>query len=251
MKMVYGIQVAVVVGFGLLASQVSAEAWQESGLSAALQVETRSDADKSRDAARTPAEVISFLGVAPGMTVLDLMASSGYYTEVLSIAVGDNGKVYAQNPQWMLEFMKGVVDRALAERLQDGRLANVERIDGDLDQVGLPAESVDAAFSALNFHDVYYDYGEAAAMLLLEQVYAVLKPGAGFLLIDHAGKAGLDNKALHRIPEDDVRKLVLQAGFTIEAEGDMLSHPTDDMTQMVFAKDLRGKTDRFVLRLRK
>jgi predicted methyltransferase len=82
-------------------------------------------------------------------------------------------------------------------------------------------------------------------------VHAALKPGATFVLIDHAGNAGLDNKALHRIPEADVLALVLLAGFTIDAAPDLLANPADDHTQMVFAKGLRGKTDRFVLRLQK
>jgi predicted methyltransferase len=230
---------------------VAAESWQAVDLQQALQVESRSAADQARDAGRKPAQVIELLAVAPGMTVLDVMAASGYYTEVLSIAVGPDGTVYAQNPQWMLEFMKGVVDKALSQRLIDDRLPNVVRVDGDLEQFGIADNSIDGAISALNFHDVYNDYGPDAALTLLQQVYAALKPGAAFVLIDHAGNPGLDNKALHRIPESDVRELALDAGFTIDVAPTWLSNPADDRTQMVFAKGLRGNTDRFVLHLRK
>ena len=222
-----------------------------SELHEALQVESRSDADKARDAARKPAEVMNFLGVEPGMTVLDLIGGDGYYTEVISIAVGPEGSVYAQNPQWMLEFMNGIDDRSLSERLNNDRLPNVVRVDGDLASIALPPESVDAAFSALKFHHVYYDYGYGAALALLQQVYAALKPGAVFVLIDHAGNSGLDNKALHRIPEADLQAVVMAAGFSIEAESELLAHPEDDRSQVVFAKGLRGNTDRFVLRLQK
>ena len=238
----------IVLGCAPLLASAS---WQVSELHEALQVESRSDADKARDTARKPAQIMSFLGVEPGMTVLDLMGGGGYYTEVISIAVGPEGSVYAQNPQWMLEFMNGIDDRSLSERLNNDRLPNVVRVDGDLASIALPPESVDAAFSALNFHDVYYDYGYDAALALLQQVYAALKPGAAFVLIDHAGNSGLDNNALHRIPEADLRAVVMAAGFSIEAESELLAHPEDDRSQVAFAKGLRGNTDRFVLRLQK
>ena len=53
----------------------------------------RSDEDKARDEARKPAEVLEFLGLKPGDTVVDIWASGGWYTEVLSNAVGDEGHV--------------------------------------------------------------------------------------------------------------------------------------------------------------
>ena len=59
---------------------------------------SRSDEDKARDAGGKPAQVIGFLGITDGMTVIDLVASSDYYTEVLSYAVGPTGTVYAQKP---------------------------------------------------------------------------------------------------------------------------------------------------------
>jgi len=230
---------------------VAAEVLTAAEVTELLQSDARSESDKVRDAGRKPARIVEFMGVAPGMTVLDLMAGSGYYTEVFSLTVGSEGRVYAQNPPWMLEFMKGVVDRAITERLADNRLANVTRLDGELNMVGIAPESVDAAFSALNFHDVYYDAGEAAALELLQQLHGQLKPGGAFLLIDHAGNDGQDNKALHRIPEDIVLRLAVEAGFTIEAEGAMLRNAEDDRSKMVFAKGLRGNTDRFALLLRK
>ena len=56
-------------------------------LAVALASEDRAAADRARDAGRKPAEVVAFLGIGPGMTVMDLIAAGGYYTEVLSLAV--------------------------------------------------------------------------------------------------------------------------------------------------------------------
>ena len=53
----------------------------------------RPEADKARDAGRRPAHVLDFLGIEDGMTVIDLVAAAGYYTEVLSHPVGPNGRV--------------------------------------------------------------------------------------------------------------------------------------------------------------
>ena len=66
-------------------------------LAAALASANRPAEDKARDADRKPAELMQFFGVKPGMTTVDIIALGGYITEVLSVAVGSNGKVYAQN----------------------------------------------------------------------------------------------------------------------------------------------------------
>ena len=53
--------------------------------------------DRTRDSIRKAPEVLQFMGVKQGDTVLDVIAMGGWYTEVLSYAVGDNGKVYMHN----------------------------------------------------------------------------------------------------------------------------------------------------------
>jgi predicted methyltransferase len=211
----------------------------------------RSAADKARDSARKPAEVVAFAGLTPGMTIVDVMAASGWYTEVLALATGPDGTVYAQNPAFILEFRDGANDKALSARLADNRLPNVERVDVALADADIAVNSVDIVLTALNFHDTYYMAGENAAAALLSNIYALLKPGGALILIDHDGQPDADNAKLHRIPEQIALDMALAAGFTLEAEGDMLKHPEDDGTEMVFMKNIRGKTDRFVLKLRK
>jgi len=238
----------------LLVSANVLAGWDADGLAAALDASSRPDSDRARDVGRHPAEIVAFMGVAEGDTVIDLMAGSGYYTEVFSVAVGANGQVYAQNPQWMLEFMKGVVDRAMTDRLADNRLPNVRRVDGDPAAGGIATGSVDAAFTALNLHDVYYDYGEEATLKMLAEVHSLLKPGGHLLVIDHNGPGSLDDtslKQLHRMPEAEMRALLAKSDFTLVADSDLLRNSGDDMTKMVFAKGVRGATDRYVLLLEK
>ena len=63
------------------------------GLRALLGSENRAESDRVRDEGRRPADVIEFLEIDQGMHVIDVIAAGGYYTEVLSLAVGDDGRV--------------------------------------------------------------------------------------------------------------------------------------------------------------
>ena len=235
----------------LLAGAAATADHHEAGaLAAALMTSARPEADRVRDAARKPADVLTFLGIDKGMTVMDVIAAGGYYTEVLSIAVGPEGTVYSQNPAVVLQFRDGANDRALTARLADDRLPNVIRWDRETDDLGLPENTLDAAITALNFHDLYNSNPEVA-LGMLETVRAVLKPGGVFGIIDHVGDPGADNAALHRIEKSRALDAAREAGFEIAAESDLLANPADDHTQMVFAPDIRGKTDRFLLKLRK
>lgn len=218
-------------------------------LAAALQNPDRAEADKVRDAGRKPAEVIGFLGFGEGTVVIDFMASSGYYTEVLSYAVGATGTVYSQNTAGGLAFRDGAADKALTERLANNRLANVIRLDNEIDGIELDPGTLDAAFTALNFHDIHNanpEYGVA----FLKVARALLKPGGILGVVDHAGVAGADNSALHRVDVESVRKAAVEAGFEIVAESDILANPDDDGTGTVFGAEMRGNTNRFLLKLR-
>lgn len=214
----------------------------------AIDAPQRSSEDKARDADRKPAEVLAFLDLQPGMTVLDVMASGGWYTEVLSYAVGSKGKVYAHNTPAFLQFRDGAYDKALNKRLADGRLNNVTRINKDFHELGLENE-VDLAISALNFHDIY-NRSEDAALEMLQGIKKALKPGGVLGLIDHNGKPDADNAKLHRMTKSDAIAVARKAGFEV-SQSDLLANPADDHTQGVFAPGMRGKTDRFFLKLTK
>ena len=64
---------------------------------AALATPGRLDSDREQDSGRKPAEVLEFFGVQPGMSVLDLYAGAGYFTELLAAVVGPAGRVVAHN----------------------------------------------------------------------------------------------------------------------------------------------------------
>ena len=233
------------------AAEPAAPAAAPADLGSKLAGDARFEGDSARDAGRKPVEVLAFLGIGPGMAVIDLMAAGGWYTEVLSNAVGEDGSVVAQNPEWILAFRERSNDKSLDARMADRRLPNVTRMDIEYADLGPDTGSYDAAISALNIHDAYYLVSPEAAAEFLAAVYSVLKPGGVLGIIDHAGNPDGDNKSLHRIDKALAIEMVTAAGFIVDGDSDLLANPDDDHTQGVFAEGLRGHTDRFLLKLRK
>lgn len=204
----------------------------------------RPQADKDRDASRQAPAVLAFLGLEEGMTVLDLVASAGWYTEVLSYAVGDSGHVYMQNQDPLPSFLERQVD-TINDKL--ARLDNVEHWQSPITDI--PAGSVDFALTALNFHDIHNPNPEAAQGFLA-MVASALRPGGVLGVIDHEGSPGADNVALHRISHDDLVAALTQSGdFAVVESSDVLDNPDDDHTLGPFDPSLGRNTDRIVLKL--
>ncbi len=205
--------------------------------------------DLRYDAARKPVEMIQFLGIGPGMTVLDAVAGGGYYTEVLAAAVGPDGKVVTQNPKFILDLCEGN-ERALSDRLSGNRLPNVERRDISLESVG-PDNEADAALLILTLHGFNNMEGEKGVLRNLAALLRVLKPGGVLGIIDHVGIAGTDYKPLYRIDPAVAEQMIMTAGFDIEARSDLLANPGDDHTAIVLDPSVKDNTDRFLIRARK
>jgi predicted methyltransferase len=231
---------------GALSSIANAQDEQTTRMKAALASPDRPQAEKDRDAARKPIETIKFAGIKTGQTVLEVIAVGGWFTEVLSAAVGPTGKVYAQNPN----FFTSRPGFAEAEKARDDRLKNVTPVHGDLPDASVTGKA-DVALTALNLHDIYNSQGEAGAVALCKGVYDSLKPGGTFIVIDHVGIAGQDNAKFHRIQIQQARDVLAKAGFKIDAESDLLKNPADDHTKGVRDPSVAGHTDQFLIRAKK
>ena len=209
-------------------------------LEAAMANPDRPADDKARDASRKAPVVLSFLGLEAGMTVLDINASAGWYTEVLSYAVGPEGKVYMQNRPG------GRSADAIAARA--ARLSNVERWETPIAE--LPANSIDFAFTSLNFHD-FHNANPEAARTLMQEVLAALKPGGILGVEDHEGTPGADNATLHRIAQDEAISAITAAGFVLVESSDALDNAADDHSLGPFDPSLGRNTDRILLKFSK
>lgn len=218
-------------------------------MAAALAHAQRPAADRERDGQRRPGEVLEFCGVEPGMTVADMMAGTGYYTEILARYLGQEGTVYAQNNRYVLERF---ADEGLSKRLAKPGLERVIRLDTEVDAPELPAGALDAALMFLFYHDTFWMKADRAAMN--KAIFDALKPGGVFCVSDHraapgAGASGVES--IHRIEESIVSREVQAAGFVLEESSALLAHPADDRSGNVFDPEIRGRSDRFLLRFRK
>lgn len=237
--------------FALLFWQSAVQAQDNLALRRALAGPDRDVSDFMRDEVRRPAEVLSFLGISSGMTVLDGYAAGGYYTFILSKAVGPDGTVYAQNTTRGLRFKEDRQDitqgAALANKIRDGRLSNVRQLIGPLGELDLAAESVDAIMLMQTLHDSY-NGNPAHALNLLNNLKRYLKPGGVIAISDHVGSAGRDNADMHRMEIQQAVTLAEEAGFIVQ-QSELLRNPADDHSRSIFDPRLARNTDRFLLRL--
>ncbi len=213
----------------------------------ALNAPDRPPTDWERDFDRRPIEVMDFLGIGEGMTVLELMAGRGYYTELLSAAVGTTGKVYAHNELMAMRMRYGAYEKAFKTRLADDRLANVELWIEKLDNLKLQGVA-DAATLILNLHDLYIYGGEEKALTVLNNVLTALKPGGILGIVDHVGSPEQDNTYLHRIDPVIIDELLFRAGFVVTGRSNILYNPEDDHALHVFDPTIKGQTDRMIIR---
>lgn len=216
----------------------------------AIADQSRPESDRVLDTNRHPAEVLIFAGVDRGWRVADLSAGGGYYSRVLSTAVGENGHVYAQVPSWVAERFP---DSSAALADLAGQRANMTHLVNDIAafNVDIP-EPLDAVFLVLFYHDTVCSDDDRAAMNAA--VFEALKPGGVYLVIDHAAPAttGISHvQDLHRIEGVSVIEEITAAGFVLDRESDMLANPDDPLNISVFSPDIRRQTDRFVYLFRK
>lgn len=202
---------------------------------------------------RKSAEVLMFTGVMPGMTVVELEAGDGFYTELLSRVVGPEGKVYMQNPP----AFKAFLGDSVAKRV-DGRLTNVTLVEGAFDNLtAVPDDSADLVTWFLGPHELWYTpEGDPPGSLgdpdmAFDEIARVLKPGGSFVVLDHMAPPGSPPTTggdTHRIDKAVIISMAEAHGFTLAGESAALAHPEDDHTVNVFDPSVRRKTDRFLLK---
>ena len=206
----------------------------------------RSDADRTNDVRRKPAEMLAFIGIAPGMVAVDLSTGGGYTTELLARAVGPTGRVYGQstNP---------AAPARLAARSKNPAASNivavVQKFEDPFPQA-VASNGVDLVTLMFNYHDLGHMGVDRAQMN--KAVFAALKPGGIYVIADHSGRLGTgisESNTLHRIEEAFLRKEVEAAGFKLVAEGAFLRNPADPRDKET--PDPPMPKDEFVLKFMK
>jgi len=197
----------------------------------------RPERDRGMDERRHPVELLQFAQVRPGMQVLDVASGGGYTSQLLALAVGPSGKVWAQTPN-----PSATLKDRLAANPQAGIVVVTRPFD---DPVPPEAGPLDLVTLVLNYHDISYLPVDRDAMN--RKLFAALKPGGRYVVVDHSALAGTGitaGKTLHRIEEAFVVAEVRRAGFVLDGEGAFMRNAADTRDK----SSNQPSSDKFVLR---
>ena len=163
-----------------------------------------------REAEEAPSKAVAALNIRPGQTVADIGAGSGYYSVLLSRAVGPAGRVYATDIQpEMLALLKQKIDRE--------KLANVQMVLGTETETRLPDGAVDLAIMV----DVYHELAQPQAFL--KSVRRALKTDGRLVLLEFRKEdARVPIREEHKMSVREARQELEAEGFALERVIDVL-----------------------------
>jgi len=206
--------------------------------------------DTARDAARHPDAMLTFAQVKPGDTIVDMIAGHGYFTRLFAVAVKPSGHVIAIVPAQVAEH-DPEAPKALAAIAANPAYGDVSVVPALSDP---SVKQVDVLWTAQNYHDLHNIMGPAAILGVNKAIFAALKPGGTFVVVDHvalAGSGDVATKTLHRIDPAMVKAEVVAAGFVFDGESNALANPADAHDKIIFDPAIRGHTDQFMYRFKK
>jgi len=166
-------------------------------LKAAIASDSRTEADRARDIHRRPYESLTFWGLRPGLTVVEIQpGANGWWTQILQPYAAATGGTYVP-----------------VNRIQDG--------------LGVPDDSADIILVARAFHN-WHRAGRTDAFMAM--FFAGLKPGGILAVEQHRAHEGADvdqSAATGYVPEAYVIAAALKAGFELDASSELNANPAD------------------------
>ena len=252
MRVLKSIALAIVLTSTPLAAKPAA---QPVSIAAAVAAPGRSPDNVKLDAGRKPAQVLQFLGLKPGMHVLDLFGANAYWAEIASPVVGRTGHVTVWNPtQFYNDKRKQAFEAFMSSH------PNVSIVISPFEAPDLPKNYADWVILNDNYHDTYWQNDKFKIPHMdpnafLKAVYAAMKPGAVIGVIDHVANPNSDTRATvekyHRIDPNVVKADFKRAGFVLTGSSDLLRNPADKHDVEVHDPSIAGKTDRFIFKFKK
>jgi predicted methyltransferase len=215
---------------------------------------SRPASDTGRDVNRKPLETLAFAGLKPGDRIADYAAGAGYFTRLFAAVVGPTGHVYASVPSPLFKYpniVKGIAEvQVYASTHPNVTVTFASALDA-----AKYSEKLDLFWISQNYHDLHDKFMGPVDMAAFNRtVYAALKPGGVYLVLDHVAAKGSPadvTDTLHRIEPWTVRREVEASGFTFEGESTVLANPEDPHTAGVFDPSIQGRTDQFILKFRR
>ena len=219
---------AAVMAAGLCGG-VNAVAADDAALKAAIAAPTRTPANVARDPARHPYETLSFFGIQPTMTVVELTPSGGWYTEILAPYLADKG-VYIGADEEVVEGKRAGM--AFRNKVNSNPVYSKVRLgifQPPVKYAIAPANSADMVLTFRNMHN-WVELGPDKLKDVLKTVHTVLKPGGVFGVVDHRLPASMTQDATAStgyLHEAWVIKTVEAAGFKLVAKSEINANPKD------------------------
>jgi predicted methyltransferase len=219
---------AVVAGIGTVAAAQPKSvpiAWEQ-----ALNGAQRSTANKARDQYRHPRETLSFCGLQPDMTVVEIWPSGGWYTEVIAPALKPKGTLYAAHvdPAASERSAKAVADFK-TKLASDPAYSNVKVTSFGKDRYDslAPAGSADMVLTFRNVHNWYI---QGFAPQAFKAFYDALKPGGTLCLEEHRLPESRPDEAMKSsgyMKTSTVLRLAQEAGFRFVGSSEVNANPKD------------------------
>jgi predicted methyltransferase len=217
--------VAVLAAVPAAAQKAAAIDWD-----AALNGAHRSDANKARDQYRHPRETLTFCGLQPNMTVVEISPGGGWYTEILGPILRDKGTLYAAhaNPAASERAAKAVADFK-AKMAANPATAKVQVTSFGKDHYDklAPAGSADMVVTFRNVHNWHMNGFAAEAF---KSFYDALKPGGTLCVVEHRLPEDRPDEAMKTsgyMKTSTVRQLAEGAGFQFAGASEVNANPKD------------------------
>jgi predicted methyltransferase len=212
--------------------QEDAPAFQEEhnmALLGAIEATTRTPANVARDRYRHPYETLSFFGVKPNDTVVEIWPGGGWYTEILAPYVLQGGGTYyavangngLNGVRRLMEANPALYGGARLGSFPAGVPAGTEP--------RVPDGSADVVLTFRNVHN--WMMGDSPfAEEAFRQMYAMLRPGGTLGVVDHRLPESADTareRTSGYLKVSTVRRLAEAAGFRLVDSSEINANPND------------------------
>jgi predicted methyltransferase len=201
-------------------------------LSAAIVAPTRAEANRARDRYRHPYETLTFFGVEPNDTVVEIWPGGGWYTEILApYLTAGGGKLLLATLDGQLG---GVAKLRDAHPAAYANVTSVTFPAFDAKAQRVPDGSADVVLTFRNVHNWRMGYRredkQDYSAEAFRQMYAMLKPGGVLGIADHRLPESASNereRSSGYIKVSTVRRLAEAAGFRFAGSSEVNANPRD------------------------
>ncbi|MEM1193193.1 MAG: methyltransferase [Pseudomonadota bacterium] len=190
----------------------------------------RGEGHKARDPYRHPKETLSFFGLKPDMTVVEMSPGGGWYTRIIAPYLASGGGSYIAlqpNPgdnQRRIDRIDAFKNTfGGTETFGDVRVALLGTDDANL--------APGSADMVLTFRNVHNWMGGQTTDAVFASFYDALKPGGILGLVEHRGDPQKDQNPRGRtgyVRQDVVIAMAEKAGFEVDATSEINANPADD-----------------------